>query len=111
MGDTDELVLWDLDDDGIVTLTLNRPERMNAWTDELGRRYFDRLEQAADDPAVRVIIVTGAGRGFCPGADMDMLSAGAAGQAEIGGRPRSNGERAGGDGRRPRPQTLARTIP
>lgn len=60
-------------DDGVATLTLNRPDRLNAWTGPLGTAYFDYLDQAADDPDVRVIVVTGAGRGFCAGADMDML--------------------------------------
>lgn len=60
-------------DDGIATLTLNRPDRLNAWTPEMEVRYFDLLEQAAADPAVRVIIVTGAGKGFCAGADMAAL--------------------------------------
>ena len=58
---------------GVATLTWNRPERMNAWTPELGSRYFDRLDECARDPEVRVIVLTGAGRGFCPGADMEYL--------------------------------------
>lgn len=59
--------------DGAVTLlTLNRPERHNAWTYELGDLYFDLLDEADADPEVRVIVVTGAGRSFCPG--MDALS-------------------------------------
>ncbi|MCU1448307.1 MAG: enoyl-CoA hydratase [Acidimicrobiales bacterium] len=108
MGDPDELVLWDLDEDGVLTLTLNRPDRMNAWTEDLGRRYFGRLDEAAADPAVRVIVLTGAGRGFCPGADMDMLSAGAARQGDLGGGDRDGGS----DGARPLPpHTYARTIP
>lgn len=59
--------------DGIATITLNRPDRLNAWTNAMGTLYFDALDRAADDPEVRVIVVTGAGRGFCAGADMDML--------------------------------------
>ncbi|MDH2424948.1 enoyl-CoA hydratase-related protein [Sphaerisporangium sp. TRM90804] len=69
-----ELVLSSLAE-GVLTLTLNRPDRMNAWTDAMGRRYFDLLEQAQRDPEVRVIVVTGAGRAFCAGADFDTLSA------------------------------------
>lgn len=57
----------------VTLLTLNRPERLNAWTGELETRYFDLLDEAAADPEVRAIVVTGAGRGFCAGADMDML--------------------------------------
>lgn len=68
-------------------ITLNRPERLNAWNGELGTAYFDSLDRAAADPEVRAIVVTGAGRGFCAGADMDVLQGidGAAG--ESGGRP------------------------
>jgi len=68
----DDPVLLDLAD-GIATLTLNRPDRLNAWTGGLEQRYFDLLDQCGADPGVRVIVVTGAGRGFCAGADMDML--------------------------------------
>ena len=59
--------------DRVAIITLNRPERLNAWTAELGTAYFDALDRAAADPEVRVIVVTGAGRGFCAGADMDLL--------------------------------------
>ncbi|MEA2392019.1 MAG: hypothetical protein QOK31_2128 [Solirubrobacteraceae bacterium] len=60
-------------DDGVALLTLNRPDRLNAWTPEMGRDYFDALEECAADEQVRVIVVTGAGRGFCAGADMANL--------------------------------------
>jgi len=56
--------------DGVLTITLNRPERLNAWTAQMGaelRAAFD-LSDADDD--VRAVIVTGAGRGFCAGADL-----------------------------------------
>jgi len=69
----EDLVLWSASD-GVATLTLNRPERLNAWTAALSARYFDLLERADDDPEVRVVIVTGAGRGFTAGADLDVLS-------------------------------------
>ncbi|MEV6984720.1 enoyl-CoA hydratase-related protein [Sphaerisporangium sp. NPDC051017] len=69
-----DLVLSSLDE-GVLTLTFNRPERLNAWTGAMGRRYFDLLEEAERDPAVRVIVVTGAGKGFCAGADFETLSA------------------------------------
>jgi enoyl-CoA hydratase/carnithine racemase len=58
---------------GVATLTLNRPERLNAWTPALSTRYFDLLQRADDDPDVRVVVVTGAGRGFSAGADLDVL--------------------------------------
>ena len=68
--------------DRIATITLNRPERLNAWTGELGHWYWTYLDQAKDDPDVRAIIVTGAGRGFCAGADMDMLQGIGAGRRD-----------------------------
>jgi enoyl-CoA hydratase/carnithine racemase len=59
--------------DGVAVLTLNRPERLNAWTQELERDYFAALAECAASQQVRVIVVTGAGRGFCAGADMQEL--------------------------------------
>lgn len=99
MADQD-VVLWD-EAEGVATLTLNRPDRMNAWTGPMEARYFDLLQQAADSPTVRAIVVTGAGRGFCPGADMDILSGGAAGDG--------GGLTSTGPGRRPK--TFALTVP
>ncbi len=58
---------------GIATLTLNRPERLNSWTGRMHTEYRHLLSQAEDDPAVRAIVVTGAGRGFCAGADTSAL--------------------------------------
>ncbi|MBN8808713.1 MAG: acyl-CoA dehydrogenase family protein [Sphingomonas sp.] len=60
--------------DGVATITLNRPERLNAWTDRMECEVFAAMRAAADDPAVRLIVLTGAGRGFCAGADMDDLT-------------------------------------
>jgi enoyl-CoA hydratase/carnithine racemase len=59
--------------DGVAVLTLNRPERLNAWTQEMERDYFDLLAECGASPDVRVVVVTGAGRGFCAGADMQEL--------------------------------------
>src|SRR5438445_3204828 len=70
-----DVVLYDVRD-RIATLTLNRPDRLNAWTGGLARRYYSLLEDAAADPDVRVIVVTGAGRGWCAGADMDSVQGG-----------------------------------
>ena len=72
---TTDVVLYEVRD-RIATLTLNRPDRLNAWTGGLARRYYALLEDAAADPDVRVIVVTGAGRGWCAGADMDSLQGG-----------------------------------
>jgi enoyl-CoA hydratase/carnithine racemase len=60
--------------DPVALITLNRPASMNAWTDTMGNEVNDALARAAADPAVVGIIVTGAGRAFCAGADMKTLS-------------------------------------
>ena len=70
---SDDVVLIEHRGPGIALITLNRPERLNAWNGPLAARYFELLDQAAADPAVKVIVVTGAGRGFCAGADMETL--------------------------------------
>jgi enoyl-CoA hydratase/carnithine racemase len=62
-------------EDGVALLTLNRPDRLNAWTTEMEHAYFAMLEQCAGDAQIRAIVVTGAGRGFCAGADMQELQA------------------------------------
>ena len=92
-GQTNDTVLYEVDD-GVAVVTLNRPERLNAWTGELGTGYFDALDRAAADPDVRAVVVTGAGRGFCAGADMDNLQGISSGGGESGGdAPRLRAER------------------
>ena len=59
--------------DAIATITLNRPHRMNAWTGRMHTEYRWALNEAEQDPAVRAIILTGEGRGFCVGADTQAL--------------------------------------
>jgi enoyl-CoA hydratase/carnithine racemase len=56
--------------DNVLTITLNRPERLNAWTATMGRELIEAFDEADADDEVRAIIVTGAGRGFCAGADL-----------------------------------------
>jgi len=76
--------------DGVALLTLNRPERLNAWTPAMEARYFGLLEASAGDPAVRVIVVTGAGKGFCAGVDMDALrDIGSGGTFAHSGKPQT----------------------
>ena len=58
----------------LATITLDRPDRLNAWTPTMGEEVRDAMRRAADDDQVRVIALTGAGRGFCAGADMTRLS-------------------------------------
>jgi enoyl-CoA hydratase/carnithine racemase len=60
--------------DGVAVLTWNRPERNNAWTVAMETEYFRRLEECAHDSTVRIIVVTGAGRSFCPGMDAETLA-------------------------------------
>ena len=78
---TEELVLAERRG-AVLLLTLNRPDRMNAWTDALEARYYALLDAAEDDPEVRAIVVTGAGRGFCSGADMEDLRGAATGEID-----------------------------
>lgn len=68
-----EVVRYDVAGDGVATVTLHRPERLNAWTGRMHAEYRWVLAEAERDEAVRVIVVTGAGRGFCAGADTKAL--------------------------------------
>ncbi|CAN5557675.1 enoyl-CoA hydratase [soil metagenome] len=72
---SDDVVLYEQPAPGVALLTLNRPDRLNAWNGELAVRYFALLDQVAADPDVKAIVITGAGRGFCAGADMNALQA------------------------------------
>lgn len=65
----------------IATITLFRPDKLNAWTARMGREVREAMEAADGDGEVRVIVLTGAGKGFCAGADMSLL----AGVADAGG--------------------------
>jgi len=81
--DTGDVVLWE-EAEGVATLTLNRPERLNAWTGSMQTRYLELLQRAAERPSVRAVVVTGAGRGFCPGIDLDLLASVVADGAKAG---------------------------
>src|ERR1700730_17125908 len=59
----------------VATITLNRPDKLNAWTALMEIEVRSHMENAEQDDQVRVILLTGAGRGFCAGADMSLLSA------------------------------------
>jgi enoyl-CoA hydratase/carnithine racemase len=69
-----ETIHVDVSDDGVATLTLNRPEAMNAFSHTMDREFHETMWSLDGDDAVRAIVVTGAGRAFCAGID---LSAGA----------------------------------
>ncbi len=71
--DTDVQVRADVADDGVCTITLDNPTRRNAWSPTMETQYFDALDRAAADQAVRAIVLTGAGASFCPGLDSQRL--------------------------------------
>src|SRR5690606_1968 len=62
-------LLWEVED-RVLTLTLNRPDQMNAFTVEMAHELIDAFERASEDDAVGAIVVTGAGRAFCAGMDL-----------------------------------------
>ncbi len=68
----------------VLLITLNRPQKLNAWSVLMETEFLSALEAASADPGVRVIVVTGAGRGFCAGADFSGWSDGLASQAAGG---------------------------
>lgn len=74
--------------DAIATVTFHRPDRLNALTGTMSLELQDAMFRADADPDVRVIILTGSGRGFCAGADMDLLRS-IQGKSESSARPRS----------------------
>ena len=67
-----ETVLYEVAD-RICTITLNRPDKLNAWTRQMHLDLREAMQNAGADDDVRAIILTGAGRGFCAGADMGGL--------------------------------------
>ena len=93
---SDTTVLYDVDDQGVLLLTLSRPDRRNMWTAAMEAEFYDCLDRAAADAAVRVIVVTGAGSSFVPGLDPEVLAALSSGGAYTSNR---------------RPQTYATTVP
>ncbi|MGB3354139.1 MAG: enoyl-CoA hydratase [Mycobacterium sp.] len=76
-------VLFELRGSGVAVVTLNRPERMNAWGGGLAAAFYRCIDRAEEDPDVRVIVLTGKGRAFCAGADMGDLDT--IGGADTGG--------------------------
>jgi enoyl-CoA hydratase/carnithine racemase len=74
--------------DRVATITLNRPDKLNAWTATMEQEVRAAMHQAEHDQDVRVIVLTGAGRGFCAGADMSLL--GTIAQQGLGDRGQEN---------------------
>ena len=78
---TAPVILSEQTADGVLLLTLNRPDNHNAWTLEMELLYNELFDQAEADPAVRAIVLTGAGRSFCPGMDMSVLDGASSGRS------------------------------
>jgi enoyl-CoA hydratase/carnithine racemase len=89
-------VLYDVDDHGVLVLTLHRPDRRNMWTLAMEEEFYSCLDRATSDDRVRVIVVTGAGHTFCAGLDPDVLDSIRAGRRYTTNR---------------RPQTFATSVP
>ncbi|MCP5043055.1 MAG: enoyl-CoA hydratase [bacterium] len=71
-------------EDPIATITLDRPKQLNAWTNQMGAEVKHAFARAESDPSVVVIILTGAGRGFCAGADLGGLETLSEGRGQQG---------------------------
>jgi enoyl-CoA hydratase/carnithine racemase len=91
-----EQILYTVED-GLLTLTLDRPEKLNAFTPRMMRELLDAFDRADADDAVRVVIVTGAGRAFCAGADLS--EGGTTFDSSVGPRPQTIEEHRDGGGR------------
>src|SRR5215468_1646065 len=70
-------------EDKVATITLNRPDRLNAYTTVMAAELREAFAAADADDGVRAIVLTGAGRGFCAGADMERLTSAAAGRSNL----------------------------
>ncbi len=68
-------LLFELDDDGVATITLNRPDQLNAFSGAMGTELAKAYQRCDEDDAVRAVVLTGSGRGFCAGADMSDAAA------------------------------------
>jgi len=73
--------------DRIAVVTMNRPEKLNAWTFSMEKEYRWAIADAEKRDDVRVIVITGAGRGFCAGADMSLLTSVQQGDVDLGDMP------------------------
>ena len=82
-------------DGPVAVITLDRPEKLNAWTPRMAEEQVHAIQMANDDPHIGAIVMTGAGRGFCAGADMEVTF-----RTRIGGTDPGN-DTAGGVGGMP----------
>jgi enoyl-CoA hydratase/carnithine racemase len=106
-------ILYDVDDP-VAVITLNRPAALNAWTDKMDAEIRDAFQRAEADSAVVGIVVTGAGRAFCAGADMNLLSdlteGGDGGGLAEGGVPTSAEPGSDFEGRFPYVMTIGKPV-
>jgi enoyl-CoA hydratase/carnithine racemase len=70
----DDAVRYEVTDEGVAVITLNRPERLNTWGPDISSGFYDCVDRAEADPAVRVIVVTGRGRAFCASASLGTMA-------------------------------------
>lgn len=69
----DEAVLYEVTATGVAVMTLNRPDRLNTWGGDIATAFYAGLDRAEEDPAVRVIVLTGRGKAFCAGAQLGSM--------------------------------------
>jgi enoyl-CoA hydratase/carnithine racemase len=69
----DEAVIYEVTASGVAVLTLNRPDRLNTWGGDIAAAFYAGLDRAEEDPAVRVIVLTGRGKAFCAGAQLGSM--------------------------------------
>ncbi len=107
MSDNYETILYE-NRGRIALITLNRPDKLNAWSWKLESEFIDALERANGETGTHVIVVTGAGRAFCAGGDISGFNQALGGRSVEGGGPTSLAAR---DGSPEVPITLARSKP
>ncbi|OBK26929.1 enoyl-CoA hydratase [Mycobacterium asiaticum] len=73
-SDAEPAVLYEATPSGVAIVTLNRPERLNAWGPDMAPAFYDAVDRAEEDPAIKVIVLTGRGRAFCAGAHLGSSS-------------------------------------
>jgi enoyl-CoA hydratase/carnithine racemase len=69
----DEAVIYEVTPAGVAVMTLNRPDRLNTWGGDIATSFYAGLDRAEQDPAVRVIVITGRGKAFCAGAQLGSM--------------------------------------
>lgn len=80
--DAEDAVLYEATSGGVAVITLNRPERLNAWGPDMAPPFYEAVDRAENDPDIKVIVVTGAGRAFCAGAHLGSAGASLGGVEE-----------------------------